>query len=659
MAMAKPVLSLLVHLHAALLFLPDPAGGAVYNVLRYGARPDGATDAAGPFLRAWADACRSPRPATVYVPPGRYLVRSATFTGPCHSSAVTFAIAGTVVAPARYGARGSSGRWITFENMDGLVVSGGGTLDGRGRALWACRRRGGQRDCPNPTSSLTIANSRNVVVAGVRSVDSELFHVVVLQCHGVTVRGVTVEAPADSPNTDGIHMHMSSHVSVYDARISTGDDCISIGPGNSHLWIERVACGPGHGIRGCYVPHEYCLISFLRVGLNLIDSTTRSIVDQALAHLSLIFFPLYALFLTLLVEQFLYGGMEQEPKAVARNRKVVLRGYIDRAPREDDMELVDGGALELRVPECAGGGPAVLVKNLYLSCDPYMRGRMRDFQGSYIPPFKPGSPIEGFGVGRVVDSTYPGLSAGDIVSGMTGWEDYSLITKPEQLTKIQQSDIPLSYHLGLLGMPGFTAYVGFYEICSPKKGEFVFVSAASGAVGQIVGQLAKLHGCYVVGSAGTNQKVELLKEKFGFDAAFNYKEEPDLTAALKRYFPEGIDIYFENVGGPMLDAVLLNMRVHGRIAVCGMVSQHGVTAPAGIHNLFSFISKRIEMKGFIQSDYVHLFPQFVDDITKHYRDGKIVYVEDVSIGLESGPAAFVGLFSGKNVGKQVVRVSQD
>ncbi|PAN27138.1 hypothetical protein PAHAL_5G061100 [Panicum hallii] len=349
--------------------------------------------------------------------------------------------------------------------------------------------------------------------------------------------------------------------------------------------------------------------------------------------------------------------MEREASA-ARNRKVVLRGYIDRAPREDDMELVDGGDVALRVPGGAGA-PTVLVKNLYLSCDPYMRGRMRDFHGSYIPPFKPGSPIEGFGVGRVIDSTHPGFSAGDFVSGMTGWEDYSLITKPEQLRKIHKSDIPLSYHLGLLGMPGFTAYVGFYEICSPKKGEFVFVSAASGAVGQIVGQLAKLHGCYVVGSAGTNQKVELLKEKFGFDAAFNYKEEPDLAAALKRRFPEGIDIYFENVGGPMLDAVLLNMRIHGRIAVCGMVSQHGVTAPAGVHNLFSLVSKRIEMKGFIQSDYLHLFPQFVDDITKHYRDGKIAYVEDMSIGLESGPAAFVGLFSGKNVGKQVVCVSQD
>nr|TKW18170.1 hypothetical protein SEVIR_5G415300v2 [Setaria viridis] len=186
-------------------------------------------------------------------------------------------------------------------------------------------------------------------------------------------------------------------------------------------------------------------------------------------------------------------------------------------------------------------------------------------------------------------------------------------------------------------MPGFTAYVGFYEICSPKKGEF------------IVGQLAKLHGCYVV---------ELLKEKFGFDAAFNHKGEPDLTAALKRsefllrkmHFPEGIDIYFENVGGLMFDAVLLNMRVHGRVAVCGMVSQRGDPQPVlpdkqedrdeGIHHL-------------------HLFPQFFDDITKHYRDGKIVHVEDMNVGLESGPAAFVGPFSGKNVGMQVLCVSQD
>ncbi|KAL3523241.1 hypothetical protein ACH5RR_016075, partial [Cinchona calisaya] len=206
-------------------------------------------------------------------------------------------------------------------------------------------------------------------------------------------------------------------------------------------------------------------------------------------------------------------------------------------------------------------------------------------------------------------------------------------------------------------MPGFTAYAGFYEVCAPKKGDYVFVSAASGAVGQLVGQLAKLHGCYVVGSAGTSEKVDLLKNKLGFDEAFNYKEEQDLDAALKRYFPEGIDIYFDNVGGAMLDAVLLNMRIHGRIAVCGMVSQHSLSNPEGLHNLFSLIPKRVKMQGFLQSDYLHLFPKFLENVISFYKQGKIIYIEDINEGLESGPAAFVGLFSGKNVGKQVVRVA--
>ncbi|KAF8642752.1 hypothetical protein HU200_067134 [Digitaria exilis] len=818
MAMAKPILSLLAHLHAALLFLPaaNPAAAMYYyNVVRYGARPDASADAAGAFHRAWADACRSTRPATVHVPPGVYLVSTATFSGPCHGHvAVTFAIAGTLVAPSGLGGRGSSGRWITFENLDGLVVSGG-TLDGHFTGLTVRP----QPRCVHhgkailltwlvavvfawPLQSLTIANSRDVVVAGVRSVDSELFHVVVLQCVGVTVRGVMVEAPADSPNTDGIHVHRSSHVAVYDARISTGDDCVSIGPGNSHLWIERVACGPGHGIRyyalgkqegmaveavenvtvkttwftgttnglriktwggtkrgfvrgvtfadatmaavdnPIIIDQRYCpgggaacagksaasssirisdvryvgirgtsatpvavtfdcsrsnpcsgihlqdvaltyyhgrpaaargarsasccrraasdhqrhdsrfnqmhpasyraspyqakqaaagtvrkaAAFFVWIGLKRWDakicspngpinqtegatcflshlggverakpendyktrarapglplgpsrvawalhyspslarpnqSAIKTLMgrwacetnDSAAGHrqallpepagkhararvaaeLPLILFRRYcpipshslrfgptaprgigashatltahmahqpprrpalavvdsaAQLPTLKIRRIARktlvkeeeeqpnpspllgngGGMEKEPAAaVARNRKVVLRGYIDRAPREDDMELVDGGDVALRVPGDAGGGHAVLVRNLYLSCDPYMRGRMRDFQGSYIPPFKPGS--------------------------------------------------------------------------------------------------------------------------------------------------------------------------------------HGVTAPSGIHNLYTLISKRVEMKGFIQSDYAHLFPQFVDDITKHYRDGKIVYVEDMSVGLESGPAAFAASASNRD-----------
>ncbi|KAK8532236.1 hypothetical protein V6N12_053682 [Hibiscus sabdariffa] len=386
--------------------------------------------------------------------------------------------------------------------------------------------------------------------------------------------------------------------------------------------------------------------------------------------------------------------------ATAENKQVVLQRYIEEAPKETDMAM-GMGKIELKAPK---GSAALLVKNLYLSCDPYMRGRMRDFHGSYIPPFVLSRvffshlldvPIEGFGVAKVLDSDDPDFKPGDFISGLTGWEEYSLIRSTWQLRKIQPDDsVPLSYHLGLLeiawnssrnheevkvdgwsekegkvggwieimeklGMPGFTAYVGFYEICSPKKGEYVFVSAASGAVGQLVGQLAKLHGCYVVGSAGSSQKVDLLKNKLGFDEAFNYKEETDLDAALKRYFPEGIDIYFDNVGGAILDAALLNMRIHGRIAVCGMVSLHSISDPKGIQNLYCVVPKRIRMQGFLQSDYLDKFPQFLEHVTENFKQGKIVYIEDMNEGLETAPAAFAGLFSGKNVGKQVICVARD
>ncbi|XP_055813134.1 2-alkenal reductase (NADP(+)-dependent)-like [Solanum dulcamara] len=208
-------------------------------------------------------------------------------------------------------------------------------------------------------------------------------------------------------------------------------------------------------------------------------------------------------------------------------------------------------------------------------------------------------------------------------------------------------------------MPGITAYGGFYELCSPKKGETVYVSAASGAVGQLVGQFAKLVGCYVVGSAGSKEKVELLKNKFGFDEAFNYKEEQDLSAALKRYFPDGIDIYFENVGGKMLDAVLLNMRIHGRIAVCGMISQYNLEQNEGVHNLFCLISKRLRMQGFLAVDYFPLYQKFVEMVTPHIKEGKVKYVEDIAEGIESAPGALVGLFSGRNVGKQLVLVARE
>ncbi|XP_050256978.1 2-alkenal reductase (NADP(+)-dependent)-like isoform X5 [Quercus robur] len=348
------------------------------------------------------------------------------------------------------------------------------------------------------------------------------------------------------------------------------------------------------------------------------------------------------------------GGVEE-----VTNKQVLFKEYVSGLPKESNMHVSTSGTIKLKVPE---GSNAILVKNLYLSCDPYMRPRMDQptpGSQSYVDSFKPGSPIVGFGVAKVVDSGNPKFKKGDLVWGKTGWEEYSLITDVQNLLKIKHTDVPLSYYTGILGMPGLTAYSGFYEVCSPKKGEYVFISAASGAVGQLVGQFAKLLGCYVVGSAGSKEKVDLLKNKFKFDEAFNYKEEPDLDAALKRYFPEGIDIYFENVGGKMLDAVLLNMKTHGRIAVCGMISQYNLEKLEGVHNLVHMIYKRVQMKAFVFSDYYHLYPKFMDLVLPHIAEGKIVYLEDIAEGLESGPAALVGLFSGLNVGKQVVLVAQE
>nr|XP_023895978.1 2-alkenal reductase (NADP(+)-dependent)-like [Quercus suber]POF21144.1 2-alkenal reductase (nadp(+)-dependent) [Quercus suber] len=340
------------------------------------------------------------------------------------------------------------------------------------------------------------------------------------------------------------------------------------------------------------------------------------------------------------------------------NKQVIFRDYVIGSPKESDMYLTTG-TIKLKVPENSN---AVLVKNLYLSCDPVMHFFMRKTTGlsrsGYIF-YTPGSPVLGYGVAKVLDSGHPEFKAGDLVWGITGWEEYTLITKTETLIKIQHTDVPLSYYTGILGMAGMTAYAGFYEVGAPKKGEYVYVSAASGAVGQLIGQFAKLEGCYVVGSAGSKEKVDLLKNKLGFDEAFNYKEEHDLNAALKRYFPEGIDVYFEHVGGKMLEAVLLNMRHHGRIATCGMISQYNLDEPEGIKNLIQILYKWIQMKGYTHRNYYHLYPKFIDLVLPYIREKKLVYVEDIVEGLESGPAALVGLFSGRNFGKQVVVVARE
>ncbi|VFQ88286.1 unnamed protein product [Cuscuta campestris] len=342
-----------------------------------------------------------------------------------------------------------------------------------------------------------------------------------------------------------------------------------------------------------------------------------------------------------------------------KNKQVILKNYVTGIPKESDMEIRTT-TVKLELPPDSDGG--VLVKNLYLSCDPYMRTRMHLSDGGYLgvdSAFKPGSPIEGLGVARIVESGSPGFKKGDLVWGITGWEEYSVMNV-KTLFKIHHTDVPLSYYTGILGMPGATAYFGLHEVGAPKKGESVFVSAASGAVGQLVGQFAKILGCHVVGSAGSKQKVEMLKNKFGYDDAFNYKEEKDLSATLKRCFPKGIDIYFENVGGKMLDAVLLNMNLHGRIIVCGMISQYNQTKGLeGIHNLMTLISKRIRMEGFMVGDYYHLYPKFLETVRSYIKEGKIAYVEDIAEGLESAPNALIKIFTGANVGKQLVVVSHE
>lgn len=336
------------------------------------------------------------------------------------------------------------------------------------------------------------------------------------------------------------------------------------------------------------------------------------------------------------------------------NRRVTFKDYLVGEPKESDF-ILKSNTLSLKLQ---GGSQDVLVKNLYLSIDPYQRARMKDYSSSHKAPFAscltPGSVIDTYGVAKVMISNHPEFKEGDLVVGFVGMEDYSIIPGAVLLTKIKFTDIPLSYYVGVLGLTGFTAYAGLHNVGSPKKGERVFVSAACGAVGHLAGQFAKLLGCYVVGSAGSKQKVDLLKDKLGFDDAFNYMEESDLSTAIQRCFPSGIDVYFENVGGDMIQAVIENMNDHGRIAVCGVISQYNKDKPSGVSDLMQLVYKRIKLQGFLAADYLNTFPEFVEKVRRYILEGRIECLEDISDGLETVPSAFVGLFQGKNVGKRVV-----
>jgi NADPH-dependent curcumin reductase CurA len=307
--------------------------------------------------------------------------------------------------------------------------------------------------------------------------------------------------------------------------------------------------------------------------------------------------------------------------------------------------------------EVGDPGPGqVLVRNIFMSVDPYMRGRMNDVK-SYIPPFQVGEVLQAGVVGEVVASNFTGIARGDHVMGMLGWENYS-ITDGRLLRKLPKSSAPLSWHLGILGMPGMTAYVGLMKIAAAKPGDNVFVTAASGAVGSVVGQLARIHGCRVAGSAGADKKVALLKKELGYHAAFNYRNSKSLVASVKEVCPAGIDVLFENVGGEIFEAALWHMRDYGRIALCGMIADYNAEEPPpGPRGLMLMIGRRLTMRGFIVTDHPETCDEYIAKAIGWVADGKLVYHETIAEGIENAAQAFIDMLQGGNTGKQIVRLS--
>jgi len=330
------------------------------------------------------------------------------------------------------------------------------------------------------------------------------------------------------------------------------------------------------------------------------------------------------------------------------SREIRLKNRPVGLPDESDFELA-----EVVVPPVGNG--EILVQNLYMSVDPYMRGRMVDSK-SYVPPFQIGHPLDGASVGRVIQSNADPFQVGDFVLSQMGWREY-FVSGGKGLIKVDPAIAPVQAYLGTLGMPGLTAYVGLLDIGKPKAGETVFVSAASGAVGSIVCQIAKLKGCYTVGSAGSDEKVAWLLEEAGVDVAFNYKKTKNIITEVGNKCPKGIDVYFENVGGVHLQAALEHMNTFGRIVMCGSISGYNATKPIpGPPNLFYVTSKQLTLQGFIIREHLPKLPQFYADMAKWIAEGKIKWKETIVEGLENAPRAFIGLFKGENIGKMIVKV---
>jgi NADPH-dependent curcumin reductase CurA len=332
-----------------------------------------------------------------------------------------------------------------------------------------------------------------------------------------------------------------------------------------------------------------------------------------------------------------------------RSREIRLATRPRGAPAPSDFELA-----EVELPEPAEG--EILVRNAFVSVDPYMRGRMNDVK-SYVPPFALGEPLRGGAVGRVVASRNDRWPEGAWVAHDLGWREAAIL-EGRGVRKVDLAVAPVSTALGVLGMPGLTAFVGIEDIGGVSADDTVFVSGAAGAVGSLAAQLARLRGARVVGSAGTREKVAWLEE-LGLDGVFDYHETPTRDA-LRELAPDGIDVYFDNVGGDTLEAAIGAMRLRGRIVACGSISLYNATeALPGPRNLFMVVTKRLRMQGYIISDHADRYPAFLAEVAPHVADGTIRYRETVVDGIEHAPEAFIGLLAGANVGKMLVRVGPE
>ena len=344
---------------------------------------------------------------------------------------------------------------------------------------------------------------------------------------------------------------------------------------------------------------------------------------------------------------------------MTENRRIVLAARPDGAPKETDFRLEEA-------PVPSPGDGELLLRTIYLSLDPYMRSRMNEAGAGYAPGVELGAVMPAGGVSEVVESRAEGFAPGDIVNSFTGWQSHSIARGAGAGTRrIDPANAPVSTAVGVLGMPGMTAYMGLLRIGQPKEGETVMVSAASGAVGAVVGQIARIKGCRVVGIAGAREKCEYVVDELGFDACVSHRD-PDLPDKLGEACPDGIDVYFENVGGAVFQAVLPRLNPFARIPVCGLIAQYNLkpgdppSGPAAVTDLMrASLTKRLLIRGFIVYDFADEADAFHTEMGEWVRGGRVRYREDVVEGIENAPRAFMGLLEGRNFGKLLVRVAPD